>query len=133
MGHERVQRFPRHRVQLVVDLVDATSYRTVTMVDLSLGGARIVDRTPPRAGTQIRLRLSLPDACVAVAARVVHVVRERDRFGRPAGMGVAFDANAGVVDVLRRYLDRVARQNGDEDGASWALLPPPNVPGPVEL
>jgi hypothetical protein len=130
-----VQRHPRHRVQLAADVIDAAtaSVRQAVIVDLSLSGARLCDADPPKPGTEVRLRFTLGDAPLALAGTVVHVVEPGDRFGRPPGIGVSLQVPPAVAAQLRAYLDQVARDNHDEDGASWAPLPSPHVPSPIDL
>lgn len=137
MGHDQVQRHPRHRVCIAAELIHEgmIELRPVTILDLSLGGARLADASPPPPGTEVRLRVAFDagSAPVALCARVVHVIPAGDEAGRPAGMGIAFAMAEPVRDVVRRALDRIARELGDEDGASWAPLPAPNAPAPVDL
>jgi Tfp pilus assembly protein PilZ len=135
MTHAFVQRYPRHRVMIAAELIDTSTaqLRTVSIRDLSLGGARIADDTPPAIGTEIRLRVSLEGSIVALAAKVVHVIPDGDQLGRPRGMGVQFLMPDQVRDVMRRYLDKIARENNEEDGATWAALPSPFAPAPIDL
>jgi tetratricopeptide (TPR) repeat protein len=131
-----VQRHPRHRVNVPVGvIVGLSDVESLSLDDISLGGAFI--RTPRPRDPGSRLRLEMPG--VSIGARVVHVIDAGNAMARAPGMGVEFDEVtaevAKLVDDLKpsddvaEALDEAAflARTGLLEEAQAVLLEAPDV------
>jgi uncharacterized protein (TIGR02266 family) len=92
--------------------------------NLSAEGIFIRNFSPPPVGTELRIKVRLPDELGGVPVQLVgKVVRVADDVGaEERGMGVEFTSvQAGNQEAIRYFVDQVYGQEQAEDGVRQSL------------
>lgn len=94
----REQRYHERRATpLRCWIVDAKAERFVSLVDLSLSGARVLAAAPSEVGERVVVRFTLPTSPVPVVATARVIWRAEGFRGRGGVMGLAFESVSEVA------------------------------------